>query len=142
MLIVDLAPTVSDVARLLRARTKDTVGNELGDFTDETRPTADEVAALIEQARGLVGLSLPADVGDEFVGVATSLIALRAAMLVELTYFPEQVASGRSAYEQYRQMFDDAIVGIRARLPDDTPTARIHSVPLARPAPPPDLDLW
>jgi hypothetical protein len=36
---------------------------------------------------------------------AATVVALLAAMLIELSYFPEQVQSSRSAYEQYRDLF-------------------------------------
>lgn len=47
-------PTPADVAQLLRARTKDSHGTEVGDWTDDTRPTAEEVQGLILQAVGPV----------------------------------------------------------------------------------------
>jgi hypothetical protein len=34
-------PTPTDVARLLRARTTDSNGTELGDWSEDTRPTAE-----------------------------------------------------------------------------------------------------
>jgi hypothetical protein len=36
---IDIAPSVLDVAALLRARTKDSTGHEVGTFNDYTRPT-------------------------------------------------------------------------------------------------------
>jgi hypothetical protein len=102
-------PTVDDVAELLRARTKDSAGNEVGTFDDDTRPTADQVEQHIDTAYALVSTrippldDLPADLLPAFAG----LVAYRAAMRIEKAYFPEQVQSGRSPYEQLRQEYLD-----------------------------------
>ncbi len=98
-------PSLAQVGALVRTRTKDTAGNELGTFTDDTRPTADDVTELISQAvdtfivRG--GTQIPPELYQE----VQRLIALRAAMLVEISYYPEQVQTGRSPYQQYRDMW-------------------------------------
>jgi hypothetical protein len=46
---IDIAPSVADVAALLRARTKDVNGEEIGTFNDDTRPTSAQVLTLIER---------------------------------------------------------------------------------------------
>jgi hypothetical protein len=83
------APDAAAVAAILRARTVDDVGAELGEFTENTRPTAATVAELIAQAVGdvedRVGTSLP----DQFHEAARSCAALRAAQLVDLA--PERL---------------------------------------------------
>jgi len=102
------APTVADVGALLRARTKDSSGNELGTFTADTRPTDTEVTELIAQAVddvvGAIGQSptIPPDTYDNAAKVA----AVGAAMLVELSFFPEQVATGRSPYAQLQTLYN------------------------------------
>jgi len=103
-------PTVSDVAALLRARTKQIgTAQELGTFTAETRPTGQQVQTLIRKATG----DLAMVIGDEVPGVimreANETAALKAAMMVELSYFPEQVATNRSPYAQYKELYDDAV---------------------------------
>jgi hypothetical protein len=105
------APTVQDVANLLRARTITANGGEVGNFTSATRPNADEVTGLIEQAH--------ADVQDAVgpmviippvcINSATSLVALGAALRIEMSYYPEQVGSGRSPYAQLKKLYDDAL---------------------------------
>lgn len=102
-------PMVSDVGALLRARTKDTRGNELGTFTADTRPTFDEVLRLIDQAAGDVTALTDYDIPKECYWQAAGVICLRAAMLVELSYFPEQVATNRSAYQHYKELYDDML---------------------------------
>jgi hypothetical protein len=105
-------PVNTDVAALLRARTKDLNGTELGAFTDDTRPTGTEVDRLIQMAyaevTGLSGIYLyaPCD------GLAQSLVAIRAAMWIELSYFPEQVRSDRSAYRELADQWTALLPGL------------------------------
>ena len=98
--------TTQDVATILRARTKDTTGAETGDFTADTRPTGDEVDALISRATAST-LAKTGAVPADLVDAAKALVALRTAMLVELTMFPEQVRSERSAFPEYKAMLDE-----------------------------------
>ena len=105
-------PTPTDVARLLRARTKDSHGTELGDWTADTRPTPEEVSDLIDQASGPVLARvgrLEGELTTNLIPAARHLVALGAAMLVEKSYFPEQVASDRSAYAAYREEYTDCL---------------------------------
>lgn len=99
-------PTVDDVAALIRARTKDASGNELGTFTDKTRPTDAEVNQLITngcaKVASVVGWDLPADAEHE----ATHLAAIWTACEVELSYWPEQVRTDRSPYAQLLASFE------------------------------------
>jgi hypothetical protein len=113
-------PTVDDVGALLRARTQDTADDELGTFNDETRPTGEEVEILIKQA-GSVVLARTGSLNDPPLSCPTApdvranaayLVSLLAAMLVELSYFPEQVRSDRSPYENYRELFNESITGL------------------------------
>lgn len=101
-------PTVSQVGALLRARTKDTAGNEIGTFTEATRPTAEDVNELIQQAIDTVAVRAGEDVPPKMIPETQRLVALRAAMLVELGYFGEQVTTGRSPYGMYKEIWDDA----------------------------------
>jgi hypothetical protein len=103
----DWAPSAADVGAVLRSRTKDTNGNELGTFTAATRPTDDDVDALIATAVADVSAET-GPVPDEIQDAARRVTALRAACLVELTFFPEQINNGRSPYEQLKVLADDA----------------------------------
>lgn len=106
-LTVPWRPTVDDVAALIRARTKDASGNEIGTFTDQTRPTDVEVEMLITNGcakiASLVGWEFPADANAE----AQHLAAIVAACEVELSYFPEQIRTDRSAYANLWAIFQD-----------------------------------
>jgi hypothetical protein len=114
MPLEDWTPATTDVAALLRARTKDTNGNEVGDFNDDTRPTGAEVESLISSAVGEVssriGTDTPCEAG--LLQRSKGSAALYAAMLVELSYFPEQVRTDRSPYDRYKELYDDGITSL------------------------------
>lgn len=133
-----LRPTVEEVADLLRARTKDNAGQEVGTFNDDTRPTGDEVESHITTAMGLMVTRIPAVdfLPESYAPAVRSLTAYRAALRIEKSYFPEQVRSDRSAYEQLRQEYIDDLQALTDALasgadPDDpgwgAPGHRAHS---------------
>ena len=105
-------PTVEDVAALLRARTQDNNDVEIGTFNDDTRPTGDEVQKMIDMAADLIYgatgdlTALPCSGAENIREAANRFWALMSAMLVELSYFPEQVEDNRSPYEHYKELFD------------------------------------
>lgn len=104
-LTIPWRPTVDDVAALIRARTKDASGNEIGTFTAATRPTDAEVEQLITNGCAkiatFVGWDVPADAQIE----ANHLAAIVTACEVEQSYWPEQVRTDRSAFAQLWEMF-------------------------------------
>jgi hypothetical protein len=99
-------PSVDDVGAILRTRTKDNFGNELGTFTEDTRPTDQQCLTLIGQAYDDVVGVIDDDIPETSFRDARSAIALRAAMLVELSFWPDQVPLGRSPYAQLKELFD------------------------------------
>jgi hypothetical protein len=105
----EFMPQVEEVSALLRARTKDSTGNERGVFTEDTTPDADGAQRLIEIATGIVATSIGEDIPDVLIPQAQTVTSWLAAMLIELAYFPEQVATDRSAYQQYKELYDEAI---------------------------------
>jgi hypothetical protein len=126
-------PTPDDVAALLRARTKDADGHELGVFTDTTRPTADQVDELIALAYGDVSSQTGAYLDDRTAPAAQSMVALRAAMFVELSYFPEQVRSDRSAYPEYERLYTAGMTALGDAIDGNTAGSgipRFASVPI------------
>lgn len=102
-------PTVGQVGALLRARTLDSSGNELGTFTKETRPTHQEVDRLARAAANKLSTYAGDVIPEDLLGEATDLAALRTAMMIELGYFPEQVVAGRSPYAQWKELWDEAV---------------------------------
>lgn len=107
-------PTTKDVAGYIKNRTVDGANHYVGDFTDDTVVTGDEVTTLIEMAEPMVLSSLhwdpetPNIVGYN-VDAAKSLVALLAAIFVELTKYSEQIARGVSPYDPLKQLFDDLL---------------------------------
>lgn len=82
MPVEDFTPALEQVGAINRART---IVDDLttGTFTDDTRPTGDEVQVLCELAAGQVADTLGADLPDEFHDRAQGAAAYYAAALVE-----------------------------------------------------------
>jgi len=116
-----VAPTSDDVAALLRARTKDLNGSELGVFNADTRPTDTEVGRLIDMAYAEVVAQVGSIVYDPCAQSATALVALRAAMWVELSYFPEQVRSDRSVYAELATQWAEQMPAVQACVTGNLP---------------------
>lgn len=85
-------PSPDDVAAILRARTKPSDGqSHLGVFNANTRPTADEVEALISQVGGQINaVFAAAEIPETSWEAAKQAAVLKTAYLIELSYFPEQ----------------------------------------------------
>lgn len=105
----DYTPAVADVGNLLRARTRDDDGNELGTFTPVTTPTQDQAETIIEEAVQEISAIIGDDIPERLFGPAKAIVSLLGAMNVELTYYPEQVTAGTSAYEAYERRVNQAI---------------------------------
>lgn len=116
----DWAPTVADVGAILRARTKDTNGVELGTFTADTRPTGTAVIALADLAVSDLVAEIGPDIPTELVPSARYLAALGTALMVELSYFPEDVAAGRSPYAELKALYDQRLVRLTDAVEDAT----------------------
>jgi hypothetical protein len=145
-----LACDVQDVADLLRARTyaKGSVdpanpmaavaGGELvGEFTADTRPTAAEVETFINQAAIEVRARIGQDIKDEgLLAFARNVVALRAAMAVEMSYRPEQADERSSAYDELKALYDESLASLQQALPDSSADRKgFYSIPVRS-------DLW
>jgi hypothetical protein len=129
--VATIDATPANVAALLRARTKDAGGNELGQWTPETRPTLAQVQETLDLSAGVV----TARVGEPVDACASSFavaVIFEAACIIEKSYFPEQVESGRSQYDQLRAEADALLEGVRecqaGNLPDGSGTERAWQV--------------
>lgn len=114
MPVSEYTPTVTSVAAFLRARTKTRGGQEAGTFNpeasddrDRTRPSAEQVAEEISNALPDISGIIGVDIAEEHWDLARRVASLRTALLIELTYFPEQVATGRSPYAQLKDLYDE-----------------------------------
>jgi hypothetical protein len=103
-------PTTADVAALLRARTKDLDGTEVGDFNTNTRPTGAEVLRLIDMAYNEITARTGSALQPRCAGLAWMLVVIRAAMWIESSYWPEQVRSDRSIYTELATQWTDGLV--------------------------------
>lgn len=119
-----ITPRLDEVAALLRARTS-AFGGEVGTFTSDTRPTATQVAQIIETAAADIVARADAPIPDRLVGQARWLSTIHAARLIELSYFPEQTSDTDSAYGSLNDIFNPAIAEFltAVRLPKYTPLA-------------------
>lgn len=117
MAVEDFTPEVDEVAAHLRARTKDDVGNEVGTFNEDTRPTAEQVEELIPKGIRRVSSHIGVEIceGDDakrqaaLYEDAQDLAALATALRIERSYFPEQVGSDRSPYDQILEEYKEGI---------------------------------
>lgn len=100
-------PGVGDVGAHLRVRTRDANGNEVGTFTNNTRPTRDQVERLIESAASKVTSKIGTAIAPALWVKASTTIALRAAMFVELSFFADQIAANRSPYNELKTLHDE-----------------------------------
>lgn len=114
MPVSDYTPTVESVAAFIRARTKTRRGAEAGTFNsstvdepDRTRPTAEQVQETIDNVLGDMADTIGVDIPDARKEGARRVAALGAAMEIELTYWPEQVNTGRSTYPQLKALWDE-----------------------------------
>ena len=105
---------MADVAALLWARTTNEEQEEAGTFNDETRPTGTQAQNLIDQAVEDVQVVFVAgSVPEASESAARRAATLRAAYLIEITFFPEQANAGEdSAYLQLRSLSEAALQGL------------------------------
>lgn len=116
----DLSCTVEDVAAWIRARTKDSNGNEIGTFTPATRPTDDQVQEAIAHQVILVHQAV-GRVGDVCADLARGCVAIGAAAEVELSYFPEQQRTDLSPYTYLRDLYAQSLEGLVACVTGNLP---------------------
>lgn len=136
MPVSDYTPTVDAVAAYLRARTKTLGGQEAGTFApaasaedEKTRPSFEQVTEAIGTSVGEIAGAFGSDIPDApgsdigaYRSAAQSLAALGAALIVELSYFPEQIPTGRSPYIQLKDLYDSRFENLKDTLfpdPDD-----------------------
>lgn len=128
-ILIDAA--LDRVGRLLRARTKDSAGHTLGEFTNDTIPTSAQVRLLVQDAMEDVFITAGENFQTATEPAAWVLIAIRAAMLVELSYWPEQTTNEDSSYARLRDQYNDGLAHLVSRVSDDQAGAqRFGSIPI------------
>jgi len=115
-------PYVRDVAALLRARTKVTGGGEAGTFNGNTRPTGEEVDDLIDEATDeVLGKVQTPTPGSSYERRVRGAIRMYAAILIELSYWPEQVKNNHSPVSTYQSLYDSRLRALIAEGETGTP---------------------
>ena len=102
-------PLVSDVGLLLRTRTINTDGATVGTFTADTIPTYQQADQMIDRAMGKLEARFGPTMNPELVGSAREVVALRAAMLIELAYFGNQIRADRSPFQELNALYNQAL---------------------------------
>jgi hypothetical protein len=119
-----ITPTSDDVAQLERTRTVDQGGNDLGIFTGTTRPTDAECEDLIEQAIDDVLAELPDTFMTRHYDSVKRAITLYAAVLVEASYYREEVAANTPAMT-YQDRYERSIAGLLKTMDSDRTSVSI-----------------
>jgi hypothetical protein len=117
-----VTPTVEMVAALERTRTTAGGGGDTFDqgettFTEDTRPTAAEVEALIEQATPMVLLELPDKFLETHYEAVQHAIALYTALLIEGSYYRTQTAEG--AVDLWRTLYTTSLANLQSAIDKD-----------------------
>lgn len=121
-------PTVADVAARLPARAVTPLGARPGTFDETTTVKGTEVAPIIEEAASLV-LPRLGVVPDRLDAMAKAILTIRAAMMVELRFWPEQTEGDQTTYGQLRQEYRDALADYDAASQGDVAnTSRVKSL--------------
>lgn len=131
----NIAPTVREVAALLESRTRNSRSGMLEKtFNEETRPTAEQVLELIEDAVEEVRTDLGTEsVPEPVKGQVRSLIALVTAMKIEESFYTEQMESSKSPYKvfqgQYERRLDRVIKSIERALEGNSEMTETDTLP-------------
>jgi hypothetical protein len=115
------APTVGDIATILRVRAIENGASPVETFTDRTNPTAQAVQQSIIMFAPLVLARLGRldDLGcanaEDLRAAATTVAAQRVALEVEASYWPEEIVDVASV-DARRAMLDADITGLVSAL--------------------------
>lgn len=120
-----IAPTVAELGAFMRARTvaANTGGTELGTFTAATRPTAEEAELALEQAVDMVLMAVGSEIPVRLYDQTRQVVKLYAAMLVEVTFYRNEVNKDQSAFEQYQTLYGQALIALTSALSDTGPAS-------------------
>jgi hypothetical protein len=113
---IEYTPTLSDVGHVVLSRTRDSNGNVLGTFTNDTQPTGDETRVLIEKALADVTPLIGTDIPEGLIPEAQHIASIRTAMYIELTFYANEVATNRSVYPELKALFDEKIKSLASAI--------------------------
>ena len=108
MAAVDWLPDIDDIGAIIPGATRDRNGKRQNTFTNLTEPQARPIYPLIEtiveEITGEVG-----PIPEQYFALARRTAALGAAALAELTFWQNEVNSGRSTYPQLQKMYQEKL---------------------------------
>jgi hypothetical protein len=129
-----LVPTLADIGALLHARTTIEGGSEAGTFNDDTHPTGAQVQAMIDLATPAMLVQLPEDTPVGLYGTVRLVVALQVAVMLERSYFPEQVAQGSSPVEGFEAQLATTMAALLSAAADNqVGGTRVYGVPITTP---------
>lgn len=110
-------PETADVAALIHARTIVPGGQRVGDFTEATEPSGEQVERLINLAVRSVASSTSAEpCNAELRADARAVAAYLAAALVEQSYWPEQSISAQSTFAGLMRLVEQNLGNLEERV--------------------------
>lgn len=119
----ELMPSVDDVAILVRTRTYTDGVEEHPVFTEDTRPNIDDVDRLLAQAGPAVLSQLRPAFPDTYYDDVGHMIALYTAVLIEGSFFREQLAESQVAL--YQDLITTGLLGINTSI--DAELAQVNA---------------
>lgn len=109
-------PTVQDLAAMLPARATGRFagGGTVG--TASTFPDSSRVQAAIDRAASVVVMQIgnPDTIPAKFHAAISSIIILRTALTLEPSAWPEQARPDKSAWEQFKLLYDEELPALLA----------------------------
>lgn len=109
-------PTIDQVARKILSRTRDTYGTVTGTFSDKTQPTDAQVAAIIGDVMTEVADVIGDEIPEVLLDDASNVVALRAAMQIEVDFYADQINTGRSPYPQLKEMYEENLANLQQQV--------------------------
>lgn len=127
-------PSVPDIGERLHLRTITRGQNYVGTFTDETKPKENQVLGLIAKAYRHVTSKTGDPVPEKFQYDVRNMVEIYTAMLIELSYYPDQIREGRSPYPELKKLYDEGMIALLESLGAEGASA-VDEVPAANAEP-------
>jgi len=106
----EITPTQQMVADLVRTRLVTEGGYAADTFTPDTYPTDTQAQRLIDQAANAIWTQLPGSVAEPWAAAGQHLSALYAAILIEGSFYREQLTDDQ--VQLYRDLLMQGIRGL------------------------------
>ena len=109
----DYRPTLQELASITLQRTADDLGNISGTFSLVTRPTDEQAEEIITFALDDIIPMLGEQIPENLWERASNLVALRAAMLIEVSLYGQEIRNAISPYPYYKELYDSIITEVQ-----------------------------